>query len=83
MPGAINWLKAWTAQVAPVWLSPTEAAIELWLKWMIDFQLGRKRILDTQYAAALHTHGVSRLLTNNAEDFRVFGVLEIVPFTGL
>ena len=31
---------------------------------MIEFQLGRKRILDTQYAALLHAKGVRRLLTN-------------------
>ena len=47
---------------------------------MIDFQLGRKRILDTQYAALLHTHGVRRLLTNNPDDFPVFNVFEIVTF---
>ena len=37
-------------------------------------------ILDTQYAALLHTHGVKRLFTNNADDFRVFGVFELVMF---
>jgi hypothetical protein len=47
---------------------------------MVEFQLGRKRILDTQYAALLHAHGVRRLLTNNPDDFRVFGVFEIVMF---
>jgi predicted nucleic acid-binding protein len=80
MPEAIRWLRTWTTEVAPLWLAPNEAAIELWLKWMTEFQLGRKRILDTQYAASLHTHGVRRLLTNNADDFLVFGVFEIVTF---
>ncbi len=45
-----------------------------------EFRLGRKRILDTQYAALLHTQNVRRWLTNNADDFRVFGVFELVTF---
>jgi predicted nucleic acid-binding protein len=77
MPAAITWLREWTTEVAPTWLCPTTASRELWWKWMEEFELGRKRILDTQYAAMLHTHGVRRLLTNNGDDFRVFGVFEI------
>jgi len=80
MPDAIRWLREWNTEVAPTWLTPNAEAIERWLKWMTDFQLGRKRILDTQYAALLHAHGVRRLLTNNADDFRVFNVFEIVTF---
>jgi predicted nucleic acid-binding protein len=80
MASAISWLQTWTTEVAPQWLLPTQAAIELWLKWMVEFQLGRKRILDTQYAALLHAHGVHRLLTYNADDFRVFRVFELVTF---
>ena len=80
MSDAIAWLRAWAIEVDPLWLAPSADAVKLWLKWMIEFQLGRKRILDTQYAASLHTHGVRRLLTNNAADFRVFSVFEIVAF---
>ncbi len=43
-----------------------------------DASLGRKRILDTQLAATLHRHGVRRLLTSNPDDFRVFGVFELI-----
>jgi predicted nucleic acid-binding protein len=77
---AIRWLREWSAEVAPIWLNTNDDATERWLKWMTDLQLGRKRILDTQYAALLDTHGVRRLLTNNADDFRVFNVFEIVTF---
>ena|ERR1017187_9449047 len=80
MAEAIDWLRVWNREVSPSWLSPSEAAIQLWLQWMTEFRLGRKRILDTQYAALLHINNVSRLLTNDAEDFRVFGVFEIVQF---
>jgi predicted nucleic acid-binding protein len=80
MTDAIRWLREWSAEVAPIWLTSNNEAIERWLKWMTDLQLGRKRILDTQYAALLHVRGVRRLLTNNADDFRVFNVFEIVTF---
>ena len=78
MKEAIEWLRTWNKEVEPIWLSPNEEANQLWLKWMNEFQLGRKRILDTQYAALLHSNGITRLLTNDVEDFRVFGVFEIV-----
>jgi hypothetical protein len=29
-------------------------------------------------AATLHRHGVRRLLTSNPDDFRVFGVFELI-----
>jgi predicted nucleic acid-binding protein len=80
MAETVAWLRAWNAEIAPQWLTPNESAIQLWLKWMEEFRLGRKRILDTQYAAMLHARGVRRLLTNNADDFRVFGVFELVAF---
>lgn len=80
MAEAVAWLRAWGAEVGPLWLTSGELALQLWLRWMDEFRLGRKRILDTQYAASLHARGVRRLLTNNADDFRVFGVFELVPF---
>ena len=52
--------------------------MDLPLIWMRQFNLGRKRILDTQLAAILHRNGVRRLLTSNPADFAVFAVLEIV-----
>jgi len=80
MAEAIRWLRDWNAEVVPTWLKPDDQAIERWLKWMIEFQLGRKRLLDTQYAALLHAKAVRRLLTNNPDDFRLFNAFEIVTF---
>ena len=48
------------------------------IRWMRQFNLGRKRILDTHLAAILYTSGVRRLLTSNPSDFKVFTVLETV-----
>jgi hypothetical protein len=45
---------------------------------MLQFKLGRKRVLDTHLAAILYSNGVTRLLTSNAADFVAFKVLEPV-----
>lgn len=52
---------------------PSHASTVLFLDWMQRHQLGRKRILDTQYAAILWTSGVRQLLTANPADFQLFG----------
>jgi predicted nucleic acid-binding protein len=57
---------------------PTAESVRLAWQWMRQYRLGRKRILDTQLAATFHVHGVSRILTSNARDYRVFGCLELV-----
>jgi predicted nucleic acid-binding protein len=46
---------------------------------MRQFNLGRKRILDTHLAAILHTAGINRLMTSNPGDFAVFGVIQVIP----
>jgi len=47
------------------------------LDLMARFDLGRKRILDTAFAATLETAGVRRLATFNPGDFAIFSFLEI------
>jgi hypothetical protein len=44
---------------------------------MRQYNLGRKRILDTHLAAVLYANGVTRLLTSNPADFAVFNSLQI------
>jgi hypothetical protein len=41
----------------------TAASLEQSLRWMREYNLGRKRVLDTHLAAILYTHGITRLLT--------------------
>jgi predicted nucleic acid-binding protein len=75
---ALDWVESFLANPAVGVLEPTPASVPLTLAWLRQFNLGRKRILDTHLAAALHTAGVRRLLTSNPKDFAVFGVLEII-----
>ena len=75
---ALDWIDEFLKNPAVGPLEPTEASIAETLRWMRQFKLGRKRILDTQLAAILHGAGVRRLLTSNPADFAVFDVLETV-----
>jgi predicted nucleic acid-binding protein len=78
MSEALDWMEAFLANSAVSLLVATQASTDQTLQWMRQFNLGRKRILDTHFAAILHTSGVSRLLTSNPSDFTVFDVLETV-----
>ena len=57
---------------------PTSDSLRRYHEWMGTYHLGRKRILDTMLAATLHTAGVRRLFTSNPDEFRVFGVFELL-----
>lgn len=74
---ALDWVENFLGNSAVSLLEPTPESLRQTLRWMRQFNLGRKRILDTQLAAVLHTAGVRRLLTSNPGDFTVFGVFEI------
>ena len=75
---ALDWVENFAANPAVSLLEPTPETLRQTLRWLREFNLGRKRILDTQLAAVLHTGGVRRLLTSNPADFTVFGVFEII-----
>ena len=78
MSEALDWIDDFMANPAVGLLEPSQESARQMLRWMRQFNLGRKRILDTHLAAVLHTAGVRRLLTSNPADFTVFGVLETV-----
>lgn len=42
------------------------------------YQLGRKRIADTLFAACLLDHGIHELITCNPDDFRIFDSLTMI-----
>jgi predicted nucleic acid-binding protein len=78
MTEALDWIDEFLKNPAVSLLEPTSASMDQTLRWMRQFNLGRKRILDTQLAAVLHTSGIHLLLTSNPTDFTVFRVLETV-----
>lgn len=75
---AIDWIEGFLANPAAGVLEPKPESVSLTLRWMRQFQLGRKRILDTQLAAIYRTAGVRRLLTSNPSDFAIFDGFEII-----
>lgn len=78
MTEAIEWLEDFLSNASVRLIQPNDDSLHQTLRWMRQFQLGRKRILDTHLAAVLHTHGVRRLMTANPADFKVFAVLETI-----
>ena len=61
---------------------PGPESVQLCFRWIREHRLGRKRLLDTQLAAALHEAGVHRIITQNRKDFEVYGVFEIEELEG-
>jgi len=57
---------------------PSQQSTSLFLRWVTEHRLGRKRLLDTQLAATYHCAGVRSLVTTNARDFQVFGCFVII-----
>jgi predicted nucleic acid-binding protein len=57
---------------------PDDSAAQLFLTWLEEFSLGRKRLLDTLLAATYHQAGIQSVLTTNQTDFQVFGVFHCI-----
>lgn len=57
---------------------PAAESSVLFLRWMTENRLGRKRLLDTHLAATYHCAGVRAIATTNARDFAIFGCFQIV-----
>ena len=56
---------------------PDDQVVSQFLAWMQEQGLGRKRLPDTMLAATCYRSGVTRIVTSNARDYRVFGVFEL------
>lgn len=78
MDEALELCETWwnAAECRPVAVDGDVGA--LFLTWVHEHQLGRKRLLDTLLAATLHAAGVRRLATTDWRDFRIYGVFELV-----
>jgi predicted nucleic acid-binding protein len=56
---------------------PDAEAVRVFLAWMGEHRLGRKRVLDTLLAATYSSAGAHAILTSNARDYGVFGCFEV------
>jgi len=70
---AIERAEIWWNAAEVVHVFPTADSTLLFMGWLEEYKLGRKRLLDTMLAAALRASGVTSILTLNRDDFSVFG----------
>lgn len=74
MPEALDICRQWCQAEECRSISPSPEAVAVFLNWMHQHALGRKRLLDTLLAATYHCAGVTRIVTTNWRDFAQFGV---------
>lgn len=77
---ALERARFWSEAREVILVSPDDVANALWLKWLAEFHLGRKRLLDTLIAVTWHVAGVCEICTLNPRDFKVFEVFQIHCF---
>ncbi len=79
MREALRQVDDWLLADESGWFTTGDDVILPALQWMSQFQLGRRRILDTLIAATYAAQDVGRLATLNPADFRIFDVFEFLP----
>src|ERR1041384_3638997 len=72
MPTAIAAARLWWESAEVERVEPTAAATDLLLEWMIRYNLGRKRLLDTHLAAIYVAAGISWIVTSDEAHFGIF-----------
>jgi predicted nucleic acid-binding protein len=70
---AIERAKTWWNATEVVQVFPTTESTLLFLVWLNDHCLGRKRLLDTMLASTFKASDVTSILTLNRTDFEIFG----------
>ncbi len=78
MDEAVSMAKQWwgAEEIDHIW--PDDESSQLFLDWISQLHLGRKRLLDTLLAATYHQAGVRSVLTTNPGDFAVFGRFSVI-----
>jgi predicted nucleic acid-binding protein len=58
---------------------PDDPAVHLvWRKLLVAHAISGVQVHDARLVAAMHVHGVKRILTFNARDFARFGDIEAI-----
>ena len=81
MEEAIERSWFWINQERIKIIYPTESSLKRALLWANMYKLGRKRIQDTNMAAAFAEAGVSELWTANPADFEILETFDLVDYT--
>lgn len=78
MENAIFRARQWWEAREITKVLPSAESSQLFLSWMLEHRLGRKRILDTQLAATYFCAGMTTVVTTNARDFKLFAGLSVL-----
>lgn len=70
---AIQRAEIWWSAAEAVQVFPTTESTQLFLVWLNDHRLGRRRLLDTMLASTFKASDVTSILTLNRDDFEIFG----------
>lgn len=73
MAEALERADFWWRAREVVQVFPSAASTEIFLDWMRQHRLGRKRLRDTQLAAIFAAGGIEKILSANARDYEIFG----------
>lgn len=77
MTEALEWAAFWSDAMEVTIISTEIGAHRLWLDWLGQHRLGRKRLLDTLIAATWWSAGIREAFTLNPADFKIFGVFTL------
>lgn len=72
MPDALSRAERWWRAREVTRVLPEHESVALFLSWMGEFSLGRKRLLDTMLAATYRSAGVALIASTDARDFAMF-----------
>jgi predicted nucleic acid-binding protein len=78
MVQALARIQWWSTVEQCRWVYPDDETLNLFLDWMTEHRLGRKRVIDTMLAATYSTSGVTALATLDPADFRPFDQFDFI-----
>lgn len=73
MEQAVERAETWWNAAEIHHVFPTAESTLLFLGWLEEHKLGRKRLLDTMLASTMQSSGVTSILTLDPNDFATFG----------
>ena len=76
---ALSRAAAWWAGTETVIVHPGHSTLELFHRWMLEYKLGRKRVLDTLLAATYCEAGISVIASMDDRGFALFPGIHVLP----
>ena len=80
MAEAIERVEFWTDQERIKIIYPSDYSFKRAQVMLNQYNLGRKRLIDTHMAACYAQEGVSQIWTANPKDFEIFKIFELVEY---